>query len=170
MTRLRLPALVAATTWQIMAGGFDLDQGAAAAIRHRGGEGDASMPEAKDLAANFRLVKLVLARSSEHPYGESDEGYDVLVPLHDDGTLDADTWRQNPETCRIRRFTAAEPARLGHVRRKPGGRWYFDYQEGDEDDEIGFRFGAERFVPGEYVSISHQGVMRTYLVAHVRKP
>jgi hypothetical protein len=128
------------------------------------------MPDAKELAANFRLVKLVLARSAEHPRGESGEGYDVLVPLHDDGRLDADAWRRNRETCRIRHFAVDGSARIGNVRRKPGGRWYFDYEAGDEDDEIGFRFGAERFVPGEYVSISHQGVMRTYLVAHVRKP
>lgn len=43
----------------------------------------------------------------------------------------------------------------------PGGQWYFDYGEGEDDDEIGFRLSDERFVPGEYVSISSDGKMRT---------
>ena len=41
---------------------------------------------------------------------------------------------------------------------------YFDYGEGEDDDEIGFRLSDERFVPGEYVSINSDGKMRTYQI------
>jgi hypothetical protein len=30
---------------------------------------------------------------------------------------------------------------IGRLRRKPGGRWHFDYAEGDRDDEIGSYLG-----------------------------
>lgn len=128
------------------------------------------MPEATAPTPDFRLVKLVLARSGEHPHGEPGEGYDLFAPLDGAGRLDTDGWRRNREACRVRHFTADGRTRIGHLRRKPGGRWYFDYEAGEDDDEIGFRFGEERFVPGEYVSISHRSVMRTWLVAHVGKP
>lgn len=51
-----------------------------------------------------------------------------------------------------------------------GGTWYFDYVEGEQDDEIGFKLGEERFVTGEYVSIGRAGKMHTYQVSRVEKP
>ncbi|MGX8008851.1 hypothetical protein ACVDG8_007410 [Mesorhizobium sp. ORM8.1] len=48
--------------------------------------------------------------------------------------------------------------------------WYFDYAEGDREDEVGFRLGDERFVTGEYVSIQRNGAMHTYQVARVERP
>ncbi|MGB3390966.1 MAG: hypothetical protein WBA88_23630, partial [Pseudaminobacter sp.] len=59
---------------------------------------------------------------------------------------------------------------IGRLRRKPGGQWYFDYEDGERDDEIGFRLGEERFVTGEYVSVGRHGEMHTYQVARVEKP
>lgn len=128
------------------------------------------MLEVKDLGPNFRHVKLLLARTKDHPQGETNEGYDLLVPLHESGQLDAATWKKSQEVCRVRRFTGDGNSRIGRLRRKPGGQWYFDYEEGEGDDEIGFRFGEERFVPGEYVSISHKRTTRTYQVARVERP
>ena len=60
--------------------------------------------------------------------------------------------------------------RIGRLRRKPGGQWYVDYEEGEQDDEIGFRLGDERFVTGEYISLQEAGTMHTYQVARVEKP
>lgn len=128
------------------------------------------MSEAKDLAPNFRHVRLLLARARNHPQGEPREGYDLLVPLDDGGRLDADTWRKHQAACRVRRFSGDGDARIGRLRRKPGGQWYFDYEEGESDDEIGFRLGEERFVTGEYVSIRHENAMHTYQIARVEKP
>jgi len=128
------------------------------------------MPEMKDLTPNFRHVRLLLARSTAHPQGEPDEGYDLLLPLDKSGRLDTATWKTHQAFCRVRRFGEEGEARIGRLRRKPGGQWYFDYEEGDVDDEIGFRLGEESFVTGEYVSIKQDGTMRTYQVARVEKP
>ncbi|RUW56595.1 hypothetical protein EOA28_38215 [Mesorhizobium sp. M2A.F.Ca.ET.067.02.1.1] len=70
----------------------------------------------------------------------------------------------------MRRFCTGEDDLIGRLRRKPGGQWYFDYAEGDRDDETGFHLGDERFVTGEYVSIERNGAMHPYKVARVERP
>ena len=125
---------------------------------------------AKDLPPNFRHVRLLLAREREHPQGTRSEGYDLLVPLDESGRLDPAIWRANQAACRVRHFAGDTEVGIGRLRRKPGGQWYFDYAEGEEDDEPGFRLGEERFVPGEYVSIGSKGTMHTYRVSLVEKP
>jgi hypothetical protein len=128
------------------------------------------MTELKNLTPSFRHVRLLLAREKDHPEGERDEGYDLLVPLDAEGRLDAAEWKAHQALCRVRHFSAGDSDRIGRLRRKPGGTWYFDYQEGERDDEIGFRLGGERFVTGEYVSVGRNGTMHTYQVARVEKP
>lgn len=128
------------------------------------------MIEMKNLTPSFRHVRLLLARGKGHPEGEQQEGYDLLVPLDSEGRLDAQEWKIHQALCRVRRFDQDGDVKIGRLRRKPGGQWYFDYEEGDSDDEIGFRLGEERFVIGEYVSIGRQTSMNTYQVARVEKP
>jgi uncharacterized protein YuzE len=128
------------------------------------------MTTLKDLTPNFRNVRLLLAREKGHPTGEREVGYDILVPLDQNGQLIAAEWKSHQESCRVRRFSGGEDDRIGRLKRKPGGQWYFDYAEGERDDEIGFRFGEERFVVGEYVSITSSGDQHTYQVARVEKP
>ncbi len=128
------------------------------------------MTSLNDLTPNFRHVRLLLAREKGHPVGETQEGYDLLVPLDAENRLDAGDWKTHQQHCRVRFFRAGEEDRIGRLRRKPGGAWYFDYEEGDADDEIGFRFGEERFRVGEYVSVGHGGRTHTYQVARVEKP
>lgn len=128
------------------------------------------MPTTSDVPSSFRHVRLLLARDRQHPAGSAEEGYDLLVPLMQDGRLDAASWKRRQEACRVRAFRAGQEDRIGKLRRKPGGQWYFDYQEGDLDDERGFRLGDERFVTGEYVSIIHPDAPHTYQVAQVATP
>lgn len=129
------------------------------------------MTALKDLTPKFRHVRLLLARGKGHPAGDREEGYDLLAPLDAEGRLDAAEWKTHQAVCRVRHFRTGEEDRIGRLRRKPGGTWYFDYVEGEEsDDEIGFRLGEERFVTGEYVSIGRGGGMHTYQVARVEKP
>ena len=123
-----------------------------------------------DLTPNFRSVRLVLARDKDHPSGAREAGYDLLVPLDKDGHLIPEEWKSHQEVCRVRHFGPDENDRIGKLRRKPGGQWYFDYEEGTDDDEIGFRFADERFVIGEYVSVKNAGSEHTYQVARVEKP
>lgn len=123
-----------------------------------------------DLTPRFRHVRLLLAREKGHPGGDQNAGYDLLVPLDQDGQLDPHEWKTHQALCRVRRFNGDGETRVGHLRRKPGGQWYFDYEAGEHDDEIGFRLGEERFVLGEYVSIGRKNALHTYQVARVEKP
>ncbi|PZR87573.1 MAG: hypothetical protein DI537_26005 [Stutzerimonas stutzeri] len=101
----------------------------------------------------LRRIRLELAREPEYPAGNPRHGYEFAVPLAPDGRIDAETWRKHRDHCRVRRFRD-DSERLGRVSRKPEGQWFFDYEPGnDADDEVGFRFGEEAFVPGEYVSV-----------------
>ncbi|TPK99012.1 MULTISPECIES: hypothetical protein [unclassified Mesorhizobium] len=128
------------------------------------------MTALQDLTPNFRTIRLLLAREQSHPEGDREEGYDVLAPLTDEGRLNAEEWKSHKGFCRVRRFRTGEDDLIGRLRRKPGGQWYFDYAEGDRDDEVGFHLGEERFVTGEYVSITRNGAMHTYQVARVERP
>jgi hypothetical protein len=122
----------------------------------------------KDLTPKFRHVRLLLAREKGHPEGERDAGYDLLIPLDDSGKLDPADWKTHQNVCRVRRFDGNEEERIGRLRRKPGGQWFIEYRDGEDD--VGFRFGDERFVLGEYISIESDGVMHTYKVARVAMP
>lgn len=128
------------------------------------------MTTLQDLTPNFRTIRLLLAREKSHPEGDREEGYDVLAPLTDEGRLNADEWKSHKGFCRVRHFRTGEDDLIGRLRRKPGGQWYFDYAEGERDDEVGFHLGEERFVTGEYVSITRNGAMHTYQVARVERP
>jgi hypothetical protein len=128
------------------------------------------MPSPTDLTPRFRHIRLLLARERGHPEGDREEGYDLLAPLGPDGRLDAAEWKAHQAACRVRHFRPGLEDRIGRLRRKPGGQWYFDYTEGDLDDEVGFHLGEEQFVTGEYVSIGRREAMHTYQVARVEKP
>lgn len=129
-----------------------------------------SMVKVTDLTANFRHVRLLRARDKAHPTGEPSEGYDLLVPLDVNGALHLDDWKTHRAFCRVRRFARGGEERVGRLERTSEGQWYFDYEDGEDDDEIGFRLGEEQFTPGEYVSVWHDDVMRTYQVQQVERP
>ncbi len=123
------------------------------------------------LPDSFRHIHLELAREEGHPDGDRSHGYDILAPLTDDGHIDADTFRAQHDKCRVRRFRPDEDDAVGVLKRNRRGDWYFDYDPADDsDDETGFRFGEERFVPGEYVSIKEDdGEMHTFQVMQVER-
>jgi len=124
----------------------------------------------KDLTPKFRHVRLLLAREKCHPEGQRDSGYDLLIPLDDSGKLDPIDWKTHQNICRVRHFNGNEEERIGRLRRKPGGQWYIEYQNGEGEDDVGFRFADERFILGEYISIESSGAMHTYRVARVAMP
>jgi hypothetical protein len=123
----------------------------------------------RELPDSFRAVRLRLAREPKHPEGDPQHGYDILVPLQEDGRIDPRTYRAHSQACRVRRFRPDEEDRIGRLEHGPGGAWLIRY--GDTDPEVGFHFRDERFVPGEYVSI-REDVDRThtYQVWEVRRP
>lgn len=119
-----------------------------------------------NLPENFRHIRLALAREPGHPEGEAGYGYDIVAPLSEDGLIDAATFKEHRDVCRVRKFRPGAEDVIGKLVHGPGGRWAFDYDDAStRDDESGYRFGAEHFRQGEYVSIrDDEGEMHTFQV------
>jgi hypothetical protein len=124
--------------------------------------------KAKSLPRSFRRIRLELAREPGHPAGSSQDGYVLVAPLDSDGHIDPKLWSEFRERCTVLRFRSGEEDDLGHLKHKPSGAWSFHYDvRGDEDDETGYRFQREAFVPGEYVSIHEGDGLHTFRVISV---
>jgi hypothetical protein len=115
-------------------------------------------------------IIMELAREPGHPLGDREHAYHLYLPLTEDGRIDARACRKLAHACRVRRFRPGEAEARGLLVRGPGGRWVLDYDDtGSRDNEIGFRFGEERFTPGEYVSVREDdGKMHTFQIITVR--
>jgi len=121
---------------------------------------------------NMKKISLELARDKDFPNGSRDHGYIFVAPLDGEDRIVAEEWKTHREECLVARFWGDEEHETGHLVRKPGGAWAFHYDiNGDEDDdETGYRFGDERFRPGEYVSIKeHDGITRTFKIISADK-
>ena len=119
------------------------------------------------LPHSFRRIRLELAREAEHPAGSRRHGYVFVAPLDAAGRIDAALWKRHRDECRVVRFRPNDED-VGHLVHMPGGSWAFHYDvDGDEPDEPGYRFGDERFRPGEYVSIKEREKMHTFRVSSV---
>jgi hypothetical protein len=119
------------------------------------------------LPQSFQRIRLELAREPEYPAGSRRHGYVFVAPLDDAGRIDPRLWKQHRADCRVVRFRPNDED-IGHLIHRPGGAWAFHYDiDGDEDDERGYRFGDERFVVGEYVSIEENEKMHTFKVVSV---
>jgi len=116
----------------------------------------------------FHHVRLELAREDGHPTGDPTQGYDIVAPLDDEGRLNAAALMEEPQRGHVRRFADGQTVGTGRLQRGPGGRWLLDFEGDDAADARGFRFTEERFVPGEYVSLTlPSGEQHTYAVARV---
>ncbi|QFP64511.1 hypothetical protein [Brucella anthropi] len=128
------------------------------------------MAALNEITSSFRHVRLLLAREKNHPEGASREGIDLLIPLDSNGRLDFRQWKSHQELCRVRYFNQHGTVKVGLLKYRPVDQWYIDFKEGEQDDEVGFRLGAESFTIGEYVAINAPGKNHTYRVARVEKP
>jgi hypothetical protein len=116
----------------------------------------------------LKSVRLNLARTKEYPDGSARHGYRFTAPLDADGHLDPAGWKKHRDRCRVVRFWGGEEEDIGHLVLH-GTSWGFHYDlSGDEGDELGYRLGSHRFVPGEYVSIrDDEGELHTFTVVTV---
>ena len=120
------------------------------------------------LPAQFRQIRIELAREPGHPDGDAAEAYVILAPLDANDRIDPVLWREHREACRIVRLRPDRLDDRGHLVHRQGGGWAFRYDaKADMPDETGFHFADECFVSGEYVSINESGKMHTYRVASV---
>ena len=117
------------------------------------------------LPAQFRQIRIALAREPGHPEGDDDVAYIFVAPVDADGRIDPKLWRAHPDASRVARLRPNQQDLHGHLVYHPGGAWGFHYAgEADLPDEAGYHFADERFVVGEYVSINERGKMHTYRV------
>jgi hypothetical protein len=116
------------------------------------------------LPAQFRQIRIALAREPGHPEGDTGFAYVIVAPLDANDRIDPKLWWEHREACRITRFRPDQDDQHGHLVHRGNG-WAFHYA--DTPDEVGFHFADERFVPGEYVSINEGPRMHTYRVVSV---
>src|SRR5689334_14075301 len=120
------------------------------------------------LPSSFRQIRIELAREKGHPHGAHNIAYAIVAPLDDDGYIDAESWRQHREACRVARLRPGAATVHGHLVHRRGGSWSFEY-EAFIPDESGYHFNEERFVPGEYVSVNEEGRMHPFRVVSVAR-
>jgi hypothetical protein len=118
-------------------------------------------PAASDIPDHFQVVHLDLARDPGQPEGSANERYTLLLPLGPDGRILEGEARRHPNYCRVSRMDAEGGIVRGLLRPGPGRDWRFDF---GETEEAGFRFGEERFAPGEYVTVLRGQEQHTYKV------
>ncbi len=108
-------------------------------------------------------VRLELASCREFPSGNSECGYDLLVPLTDDHYLDLDGWQRRRHGNPVRRFWVERDAR-GELRHDRYG-WFLAFGHGEESDEAVFAREEMRFAAGEQIAIiEFDGQTRVYRV------
>lgn len=119
------------------------------------------------MAANLQRVRLELARTTEHPEGSSEHGYEFIAPVNNSGHIDSADWKKFRNFCRATRFAGGETetGMLRHV----GRGWRFDYDQASrDDDEPFFKLDRHTLTPGNYVSITeHDGILRPFKVVSV---
>ena len=120
------------------------------------------------LPAQFRQIRIELAREPGHPEGDSAVAYVIIAPLDVDDRIDPMLWRDHREACRIARLRPNQQDNHGRLVHRQGGSWAFHYDTGaNTPDEVGFHFADQRFETGEYVTINEGGKMHTYRVVSV---
>jgi hypothetical protein len=120
------------------------------------------------LPAQFRQIRIELAREPGHPEGDSAVAYVIIAPLDADDRIDPMLWRDHREGCRIARLRPGQQDNHGRLVHRQGGSWAFHYDTGaNTPDEVGFHFADQRFETGEYVTINEGGKMHTYRVVSV---
>lgn len=120
------------------------------------------------LPRTFRCIRLERARDHDHPEGDSKTAYLLIAPLDQNAQIDALTWREHKEACRVVRKRPDGEDSLGHLVHGPGGSWRLHYDVArNTPDESGYHFGGEKFEPGQYLSIREADGLNLYRVASV---
>jgi len=114
------------------------------------------------------VMRLARNPGTEFADGDDHRGYTLVAPLTDDGHLDEARFRQAKDQCTVRRFAPDEDAAEGRLTRR-GDNWFFDYEEGEVDDEPVYKLGQHTFAVGEYVTVADEdGRLLTYKVTDVQ--
>jgi len=126
-----------------------------------------------EIGVAMRKITLEEARAKGAPAGLAVHGYEFVAPLDGEGFINPDAWRHERMRCFVHRLERGQIVERGLLVHRPGGpggaHWGFDYVAGaTDDDEVGWRFAAHAFRPGEYVSVrDDDGDLRTFRVSAV---
>lgn len=119
------------------------------------------------LPANFRRVRLELAREPHSPEGDAHVAYVFTIPLAAEDRLDVETAQKHRDALTVVRMRRGEAPTQGRLHRRPGGSWaiHYDQSAGQaEDDDPAYRLEQHRFSVGEYVTILEDDGPHTYRV------
>ena len=84
------------------------------------------------LPAQFRQIRVELAREAGHPEGDAGCAYVIIAPLDADDRIDPKLWREHREACRIARLRPNKEDEHGHLLHRGGG-WARMWAEGVGD-------------------------------------
>ena len=98
-------------------------------------------------------IRLDLARTADFPQGSAGISYLLDLPLNEDGRIDVNRVRKEPERARVLRSLPNAPDLTGYVLRAPSG-WVFSYAPGERDDENVFHLETHAIRPGEYLTLT----------------
>ena len=114
------------------------------------------------------VMRLARNPGTEFADGDDHRGYALVAPLNGDGLIDETAYKASKGDCTVRRFAPDEDPQEGRLARK-GANWFFDYADGQEDDEAVHRLGEHKFAVGEYVSIADEdGRLLAYKVTDIQ--
>jgi hypothetical protein len=60
------------------------------------------------LPAQFRQIRIALAREPGHPEGDDEMAYIFVAPIDAEGRIDPKLWRTHREACRVARLRPNE--------------------------------------------------------------
>ena len=123
-------------------------------------------PAEPDIPDHFQVVHLDLAPEHELAEGSANDRYTLLLPLGPDGRIletgGAPASDHRRASLRTNRPQPGESSAAWKCPRPgPDQHWRFDF---GETEEAGFRFGEERFAPGQYVVVLRGQDHHTYKV------
>jgi len=72
---------------------------------------------------SWKRVRLELARSHEFPEGSTRHGYEIVLPLADDGRVDEKALAAAPEIATVHRFWEGDGDAVGQIERVDGEWW-----------------------------------------------
>lgn len=113
----------------------------------------------------WKLIRLELASNGEFPRGSAGRSYLLRLPLADDGRIDGEALKLEPDRAVVRRYWANEADMIGQMLATPSGL-AIRYEPNPMVDGQLFRFDAEAIHSGDEVTLTDiDGRKRHFRVA-----
>jgi hypothetical protein len=113
----------------------------------------------------WRVIRLELASNGEFPRGSAGRAYLLRLPLDDDGSIDAELLKAEPDRAVVRRYWANEADLIGHMIATSSGL-AIRYEANERVDGRLFEFDADSIHAGEEVTLTDvDGRSRHFRVA-----